>query len=233
MRRSHVPRVVTGGVGSAGPSAVVAICGLLFVALIAAWRPTMATEPAHADTAAGAKAFLVCSACHSVTPDGAALIGPNLWGVVGRPVASVPGFDYSAEIKAVGGDWTPAQIDRFLADPNAFAPGTRMGLAGIADPAERAALIAYLGTLREGGGAVAAAPLPDFGADWPTGPGQAEAGVLCNSCHSLAIVKQQQLSRETWDKLLVWMVEEQGMAEQVPERRDLILDYLEKNFGAP
>ena len=190
-------------------------------------------QAAIGDPEAGAKAFLVCSACHSVSHDGAALIGPNLYGVVGRDVGSVPGFEYSPELVAVGGTWTPERIDRFLADPNAFAPGTRMGLVGIADPVERANLVAYLGSLKAGGPAMAATPLPDFGDDWPPGPGQAETGVLCNSCHSLAIVKQQQLSRETWDKLLVWMVEEQGMAEQSPERRDLILDYLATNFGAP
>jgi hypothetical protein len=57
--------------------------------------------------------------------------------------------------------------------------------------------------------------------------------MLCNACHSLAIVKQQRLSRDVWDKLLDWMVEEQGMAEQTPERRLLILDYLAANFGSP
>jgi cytochrome c len=205
---------------------------LAFAVLLACVALASAAAAAG-DPEAGAKAFVVCSACHAVSPDGAALIGPNLHGVVGRQVGSVPGFDYSPELKAVGGAWTPERIDRFLADPNGFAPGTRMGLVGIADPAERANLVAYLGSLAAGAPAVAAAPLPDFGDDWPAGPGQAETGVLCNSCHSLAIVKQQQLSRETWDKLLVWMVDEQGMAEQAPERRELILDYLATHFGAP
>jgi len=204
----------------------------LAFALLAAVA-VLPVQAATGDPEAGAKAFLVCSACHSVAPDGGALIGPNLYGVVGREVGSVAGFDYSPELKAVGGTWTPERIDRFLADPNAFAPGTRMGLAGIADPVERTNLVAYLGSLKAGAPAVAATPAPDFGDDWPAGPGQAETGVLCNSCHSLAIVKQQQLSRETWDKLLVWMVEEQGMAEQSPERRELILDYLATHFGAP
>jgi cytochrome c2 len=190
-------------------------------------------DAAAGDVAAGATAFAVCGACHAVTPDGAALIGPNLYGVVGRAVASVPGFDYSPELEAVGGQWTPERIDEFLLDPAAFAPGTRMGFVGVADPAERANIVAYLGTLRPGAATAAAAPAQDFGSDWPPGPGQAETGMLCNSCHSLAIVKQQQLSRETWDKLLVWMVEEQGMAEQPPERRTLILDYLATHFGAP
>jgi len=190
---------------------------------------------AAGDPEAGAKAFAACGACHSVAPDGTALIGPNLRGVMGRSVAGVDGFDYSPALRALGGTWTPERVDQFLADPNGFAPGNRMGLAGIEDAGERANLVAYLAGLHEGDAAGSAAPSPamDFGPDWPAGPGQAEAGVLCNSCHSLAIVKQQQLSRDTWDKLLVWMVEEQGMAEQPPERRELILDYLATHFGAP
>jgi cytochrome c len=193
----------------------------------------VAAEAGQGDAEAGRQAFAVCGACHTVTPGGPALIGPNLWGVVGRNVGSKPGFDYSAELKAVGGSWTPEQLDRFLASPAAFAPGTRMGYVGVADPVERAALIAYLATLHEGGATVAATVQPDFGPDWPAGPGQAETGLLCNACHSLAIVKQQRLSRDVWDKLLDWMVEEQGMAEQTPERRLLILDYLAAHFGAP
>lgn len=205
---------------------------LIALALLAAGVPAWAAS-GPGDSAAGAQAFLPCSACHSVAPDGAALIGPNLWGVVGRAVGSVPGFEYSAELRSVGGNWTPEQLDRFLANPGAFAPGTRMGYVGVSDPTERSALIAYLGTLHAGGGAAAAAPARDFGPGWPAGPGQAETGELCDSCHSLAVVKQQRLSRETWDKLLTWMVEKQGMAAQSPERRALILDYLVQNFGQP
>ena len=61
--------------------------------------------------------------------------------------------------------------------------------------------------------------------------GREDAGALCNACHSLAIVKQQGLSREVWDELLDWMVEEQGMPELERQERDLILGYLANNFG--
>lgn len=184
------------------------------------------------DPHAGAQAFTVCGACHTTQPGGAALIGPNLWSVVNRPVASVEGFDYSPALKAVGGAWTVDRLDRFLTAPMEFVPGTRMGFLGIGEAAERANIVAYLATLVEGAGSVAA-PVVDYGPDWPAGPGQTEAGQLCNSCHSLAIVKQQRLSRSTWDKLLHWMVDEQGMAEQTPESRELLLDYLSEHFGAP
>jgi cytochrome c len=206
----------------------------IVAAWLAAWTVAILAPGAQADPAAtGAQAFAPCGACHTVTEGGGPLIGPNLWGVVGRAVASVAAFDYSPEFKALGGTWTPERLDQFLANPLGYVPGTRMGYAGVVDPAERAALIAYLSTLRQGGGAAVAQPAQDFGPNWPAGPGQAETGVLCNSCHSLAIVKQQRLSRETWDKLLTWMVEKQGMAQQTPEQRQLILDYLVQHFGPP
>ncbi len=209
----------------AGATAVLGVASITAGAVVA--------DVPAGDATRGAEAFLVCSACHAVDPGGAALIGPNLRGVVGRPVASAPGFDYSPELAAIGGTWTPAEIDRFLSDPAAFAPGTRMGFVGVADARERADLVAYLATLDPDQPTSPPAAAADFGPDWPAGPGQAETGQLCNACHSLAIVKQQQLSRDNWDKLLVWMVEEQGMAEQSPERRALILDYLATHFGAP
>ncbi len=202
--------------------------------LAACWGdPAPAAEVVQGDAASGAQAFLLCSACHNAKPGGGALIGPNLWNVVGRGIAAAEDFDYSAELKAVGGNWTTTLLDRFLTSPNDFAPGTRMGFAGMADANERANIIAYLESLKDGAAETAAAPAMDYGADWPAGPGQAEAGRLCNSCHSLTLVKQQQLSRKTWDQLLEWMVEEQGMAEQSPATRELILGYLTEHFGVP
>lgn len=71
----------------------------------------------------------------------------------------------------------------------------------------------------------------EFGPDWPLGPGRDDTGYLCNACHSLAIVKQQGLKRSDWDELLDWMVEEQGMDELEAADREIILDYLGKNFN--
>ncbi len=70
-----------------------------------------------------------------------------------------------------------------------------------------------------------------FGGDWPAGPGRELSGYFCGTCHSLAIVKQQGLSRTDWDELLDWMVEEQGMANLDPVSRDQILTYLSRHFG--
>jgi cytochrome c len=203
-----------------------ALC--LWAALTAA-ESAAASEPGDAET--GRKAFRACSACHTVDPGAPSTIGPNLFGLVGRDIAGVEGFAYSGALRALEGSWTAENLDRFIADPTGVAPGTRMVMK-VVDPAQRADLVAYLATLREGA-SVAAAPAPDFGAGWPAGPGQVEAGLLCGACHSLAIVKQQRLSRARWDKLLDWMVEEQGMAAQPPDQRALILDYLATHFGAP
>lgn len=70
--------------------------------------------------------------------------------------------------------------------------------------------------------------------DWdglPPGAGREEVYYTCQACHSLAIVKQQGLSRESWDETLAWMVEEQGMPELETAERDLILDYLSSRYG--
>lgn len=65
----------------------------------------------------------------------------------------------------------------------------------------------------------------------PDAPGREEVGIYCGACHSLMIVVQQGLDRPSWDKLLVWMVEEQGMPELEPDERKLILDYLGEHVG--
>lgn len=70
--------------------------------------------------------------------------------------------------------------------------------------------------------------------DWdglPPGTGREEVYYSCQACHSLAIVKQQGLSRESWDETLIWMVEEQGMPELETSEQELILDYLSRHYG--
>jgi cytochrome c len=70
--------------------------------------------------------------------------------------------------------------------------------------------------------------------DWqelPAGSGREEVFYQCQACHSLAIVKQQGLGRESWDETLVWMVEEQEMEPLDPEARTLVLDYLALHYG--
>jgi cytochrome c len=86
----------------------------------------------------------VCQACHTFQKGQANNIGPNLYGVVGRPVASVPGFNYSAALKAKGGTWTFDALNTWLKNPRADVPGTLMTFAGFDEESERADVIDYL-----------------------------------------------------------------------------------------
>lgn len=85
-----------------------------------------------------------CGLCHAVDKP---KIGPMHRGVVGRAVASVPGFDYSDALKKLGGVWSPDRIDAYITDPQTYAPGNKMGQS-VEDPADRKAIIAYLETLK-------------------------------------------------------------------------------------
>ena len=69
------------------------------------------------------------------------------------------------------------------------------------------------------------------GGGLPEGKGREEVIYNCSGCHSIQTVAQQKLDREAWDETLVWMVEEQGMAELEPDKRRLILDYLSAHVG--
>ena len=117
--------------------------------VIAAYR-----QPARAADAAarGRILFLRCASCHDVSDQKSAKIGPNLLGVVGRRAASQAGYPYSAALRAQDIVWDAPPLDRWLTDPNSVAPGTAMAFAGIADAADRQALIAYLAR-RPGGSA--------------------------------------------------------------------------------
>ena len=106
-----------------------------FLALIAKADP----KQGEADTG-------VCKVCHKFDKGGGTLIGPDLYGVVGRKIASVEGFNYTPALKAHEGDWTYEKLDSWLKNPQAFAPGTAMAFPGVADDKKRAAIIAFLRT---------------------------------------------------------------------------------------
>lgn len=102
---------------------------------------------ARADAATGKGKAQVCATCHDFTRGGPNRIGPDLWGVIGRDVASMPGFAYSSAMAAQPGDWTYERLFTYLASPARAVPGTRMSFAGLRRPEDRAAVIKYLATL--------------------------------------------------------------------------------------
>lgn len=101
---------------------------------------------ANASVDAGAKVFGKCRACHKV--DGSNATGPHLDGVVNRARGTADGFAYSDTLKGMSGEnWTPENLDHFLTNPKAYAPGNKMSFAGLPKAEDRANLIKYLESL--------------------------------------------------------------------------------------
>ncbi len=109
-----------------------------------------ADNAAPAVEVAGGKpaAFAQCAVCHSVEKGGKAIVGPDLWGVVGSAAGSRPGFTYSDPLKAAGLTWDAATLDKWLTNPAKLVPGTKMAFPGQPDAAKRQAIIDYLTTLK-------------------------------------------------------------------------------------
>jgi cytochrome c len=99
---------------------------------------------AQADAGAGEAASRRCAACHTFNQGGANGLGPNLWGRMGQPIASIAGYNYSEPLRSHGGNWTWENMDAWLASPRTFAAGTKMTFAGISDPQERANLMFWM-----------------------------------------------------------------------------------------
>jgi cytochrome c len=96
------------------------------------------------DIANGKSVFLICKSCHTLVEGGASMTGPNLWGVFGRKAATVAGFNYSDPMKAAALTWDAATMDKWITDPKALVPGTKMSFVGIKSPKDRIDVIAYL-----------------------------------------------------------------------------------------
>src|SRR3954468_582883 len=117
----------------------------------------------------GANSAKKCAACHTFGKGEPNRVGPNLYGVVGRPKATEAGFDYSPALKSKGGNWTVDDLSAFLTNPRAYAPGTKMSFAGLPRGSERADGIAFLNSKSDN-----PAPLPKA-ADAGAGAKPAEA----------------------------------------------------------
>jgi cytochrome c len=104
---------------------------------------------AKADPQKGANSARKCLVCHTFEKGGPNKVGPDLYGVVGRPRGSHPGFAYSTAMKSKPGEWTFEDLNKFLANPRTFIPGTSMAFIGLNRPSERGDVIAYLNTLSD------------------------------------------------------------------------------------
>jgi cytochrome c len=111
---------------------------------------SLGTLLASADAAKGQTVFKACSACHDVANGGPNKVGPNLWGIVGRPHGVHEGFAYSEAMAALKDKpWDYAALNEFLLAPKKAIPGTKMAYGGLKKDADRANLLAYLATLSD------------------------------------------------------------------------------------
>ena len=216
----------------------------------AAGEEDLAERLARASPERGEQVYLVCRACHMLEAGAPHTIGPNLWGVIGRPVASAEGYDrYTQGMSSLGGVWTPARLDIYLRQPMVEVQGTTMAFPGVPDAGDRADLIAWLnrnspapldfgagGDAGAGAGGAAAAasatasPARDLGL-LVAGEGAFETHAYCTPCHSERIVAQQGLTRSDWDELLEQMVEEHEMTPIEERDRARVLEYLAAHYG--
>jgi cytochrome c len=113
------------------------------------------TQLAKASPDNGRDIFKRCLACHTPDKGGRNLVGPNLWGVVGRKIGAAQGFNYSEAVKNHGSEWTWEELAKYLHSPTETIPGNRMQFPGVKDNQDLADLLAFLRTLSD-----SPAPLP-------------------------------------------------------------------------
>ena len=134
-------------------------CAALFLGLVSTGVSTAMAQStdglamllADADITKGERVYRKCRSCHTLEADGPARVGPNLYGIVGGPIARSPDFSkYSDALLAMGNDvWTTDLLDAYLERPRKAIPGTTMVFAGLRKPAERANVIAYMNSFSD------------------------------------------------------------------------------------
>ena len=102
-----------------------------------------------ADIEKGRELSKSCTICHNLDPGGSVVVGPNLHGIVGAPIARDKSFGYTLALQRLSGSrWTIQNLNHWLRDPRSFAPGNKMLYPGMSDPQDRMDLIRYLMTLK-------------------------------------------------------------------------------------
>ena len=121
---------------------------LVSLALAVLVTSSIAPAPAAAqdapDLKRGKLLYIQCRACHDLAEGEPHKVGPNLFGIIGRAAATAEDFTYSSALKNAKITWDRATLDRWLEKPSAVVPGNAMAFAGIANPKDRASLIAYI-----------------------------------------------------------------------------------------
>ena len=102
---------------------------------------------ADADPVKGKKVFKKCAVCHTVDEGGKNKVGPNLWNIVNRPIATHEGFNYSDAMAAEEGAWDFERLSQFVADPKGTVPGTKMAFKGVSKDGDRGNVLAYIRSL--------------------------------------------------------------------------------------
>jgi len=108
----------------------------LIAQLPAAYQP--------ADLSNGEAKFALCRSCHTTTPGGDDMTGPNLWGIFGRKAGSKASFTYSDDLKNAGWTWDADRLDKWITNPRAVLPGTKMTFIGLPDANDRRDVVAFL-----------------------------------------------------------------------------------------
>lgn len=113
----------------------------LALTAVQAWAQDPAPSP---ELKRGKLLFIQCRACHELKADQPHKVGPNLHGLMGRKAGTADGFTYSPALAKSGITWDAATLDKWLEKPSGLVPGNMMAFAGIANPADRAAVIKYI-----------------------------------------------------------------------------------------
>lgn len=143
----------------------------------------------EADVEAGKALTKKCTACHNFEKGGANKVGPALYGIIGRDIASSSGFAYSQALQDKEGSWEFQNLSQFLLKPKLWAPGTKMAYAGMKKPEQRGNLIAYLNTLAASPKQIPAYTAPAEDAE-PAGSTDAESIALEEKVTDDAVVTE-------------------------------------------